>query len=127
MLRASAYMALFGGITLSLAEMRANWGDWQWWPWWLVDFVAAGLLICGAVLTLQSKPRGPALLTAAWGFALGMGWMSLASNYNLGPDPARDARMGGAYLALLSFGVLFSLSGLLLALFGGEDGPKQHG
>ena len=118
MLRASAIYAIIGGILLAGLEVRANWGDWQWWPWWLVDFVAAALLLLGGYRTLRSPLQGKPWLTAAWAFAFGMGWMSLAGNVELGPDPARDARLGGGYIALVGFGVASSLLALLAALLG---------
>ncbi|MDN3645444.1 hypothetical protein QWY75_04375 [Pontixanthobacter aestiaquae] len=118
MLRASAIWAVIGGVLLATLEVRANWGDWQWWPWWLVDFVAAGFLLIGGIRTLRGDLDGRLWLVAAWAFAFGMGWMSLAGNIEIGPDPNRDARLGGGYIALVSFGVVSSLIALLLALFG---------
>ena len=118
MLRSSSIWAVLVGITLAVMEVRANWGGWQWWPWWLVDFVAAAMLLVGGWRTLVSPPAGKAWLAAAWSFTLGMAWMSLAGNFEAGPDQARDARVGGFYLLLVGSLFFSAFAGLLLALFG---------
>jgi hypothetical protein len=78
--RFSARLALAFGLLLAVAEVARNWGDWQWWPFWLVDFVAAGLLVAGALATLRHHPRGPVWLTGAWGFTSAMFYMSFWSH-----------------------------------------------
>lgn len=118
MLRASAVWAILTGLTLALLEIRANWGGWQWWPWWVVDFVSAALLLFGGVRTLSEPHSGKAWLTAGWAFTFGMAWMSMAGNFEAGPDPDRDARLGGAYLFLVGSLVMSSVLGLILALIG---------
>lgn len=55
-------------------------------------------------------------MCAGWGFALGMGWMSLAGNIEMGTDPGRQARVLGFYIPLLIFGMVYSLIGLGLSL-----------
>lgn len=114
--RISAWMAIIGGVLLALADGFINWGQWQWWPWWLVDFVVAALLIAGGVATLRGAPIGRTLLGGAWGFAIGMGWMSLAGNIEVGTDPGRAERVAGHYIALLIFGLSYSLLGFVLSL-----------
>ena len=109
-------MAIGGGVLLALAETLINWGQWQWWPWWLVDFVAAALLIGGGLTTLARGQSGIALLCAGWGFALGMVWMSLAGNIEIGTEPERAARVAGQYIPLLVFGLSYAASGLALSL-----------
>lgn len=118
MLRFSAIWGILTGATLGIVEVRANWADWQWWPWWLVDFVAAAMLIAGGVMTLKGAQNGKAWLIAGWAFTFGMAWMSLAGNFASGPDPDRDARLGGIYLWLVGSLVASALLGMLTALFG---------
>lgn len=115
-LRISAIMAICGGVLLAGAETAINWGQWQWWPWWLVDFVAAAILIVAAIGTLRSATWGALLLTAGWGFSLGMGWMSLSGNWAEGVDVARQSRVAGFYIPLLIFGLSYSFLGLVLSL-----------
>lgn len=124
MLRVSAIWAILTGATLALMEVRANWGDWQWWPWWLVDLVAAVLLIGGGWRTLHNPDEGRRWLVAGWAFTFGMAWMSMAGNAEAGPDPSRDARLGGAYLLLVGSLAGSSLIGLILALFAKTPAPK---
>lgn len=116
MLRLSAILAILTGTTLAVMEVRANWADWQWWPWWLVDFFAAALLVYGGARVFLRIHGGRSWLAAGWAFTLGMAWMSLAGNFEAGPDPARDARLGGAYLLLVGVLVATALIGLALTL-----------
>ena len=125
MLRASAILAVLTGATLAILEIRANWGGWQWWPWWLVDFLAAALLIIGAWTVLRRSVDGRAWLAAGWAFTLGMAWMSLAGNVEAGPGPARNARLGGAYLLLVGALVAVSATGLLMSLLGRTAGQSK--
>lgn len=109
-------MAVIYGIGLAGFETLVNWGQWQWWPWWLVDYVAAALLFVGGFLALSGKPLGRSLLNTGWGFALGMMWMSLASNIAEGADPDRAARVAGLYIALICFSMVYCLVGLAFSL-----------
>ena len=121
MLRFSAFWAILTGAILATLEVRANWGDWQWWPLWLVDFVAAALLILGGWKTLREPSAGRLWLSAAWAFTFGIACMSLAGNVEAGPDPARDARLGGAYLFLVGSLVTSSTVGLVFCLAPSTD------
>jgi hypothetical protein len=125
MLRASALLAIVIGLALALAEVQANWGEWQWWPWWLVDFLAAGLLLGGGLMTLRRHATGPLLLGMAWAFTAGMAWMSLAGNVEDGVDAGRNVRMLGAYTLLLSALLATAMLGALLTL-GGQRPRSQH-
>jgi hypothetical protein len=120
-LKASALLAILTGSTLAAFETLVNWGQWQWWPWWVVDYVAAVLLVGGGIQTLRKALYGRRLLCAGWAFTLGMAWMSLAGNLAAGEDPARDARVGGFYVALIGLLIAVSLAGLLAAMFAREE------
>jgi len=124
-LKLSAIWALLVGLTLAGLEVRANWGDWQFWPFWVVDFVAAGLLLAGFFAWWRGLAIARALLAAAWGFTLGMAWMSLGFNIEAGPDPARDARLDGGYLLLVATLVASAFAGLALSLFGARQPGKR--
>lgn len=64
MTKISAWLAMAFGLSLAVLEAVRNWGNWQWWPFWMVDYVAAGLLVAGGVLTLR---RGvDRWLTSGW-------------------------------------------------------------
>ncbi|NMW31382.1 hypothetical protein HKD42_04860 [Altererythrobacter sp. RZ02] len=90
----------------------------------MVDYVAATLLIFGAVGTLQSRYWGGPTLSAGWAFGLGMGWMSLAGNVAEGVDPHRDASVAGLYIDLIAAGMVWSLLGLALAILGLQRNPR---
>lgn len=118
--RISACLAILIGTLLAGFETLVNWGQWQWWPWWVIDYVAAVLLIGGGLSTLKRMTYGRRLLCAAWAFTLGMAWMSLADNIAAGPDPTRDGRVAGFYLALITLLIASSVVGLIAALFANE-------
>jgi len=74
----SAWLALAFGTFLAVAEALRNSGEVQWWPFWVVDFIAVALLQWGAISILWvPSQRSTAVLTAAWGFACAMFYMSL--------------------------------------------------
>ena len=74
----AAWLALAFGTFLAIAEALRNSGEVQWWPFWVVDYIAVGLLLWGAVAVLwrPEAKRGLPILTAGWGFACAMFWMS---------------------------------------------------
>lgn len=80
MVRISAWLAVVFGLALAVLEVVRNWGDWQWWPFWVVDYVAAILLVIGGVVALRGGPAH--WLTAGWGFACAMFWMSFFGHYD---------------------------------------------
>jgi hypothetical protein len=117
MLRYAALMALIYSAGLAGFETLVNWGQWQWWPLWLVDYVAAAMLAVGAIGVIRHYSAGAAMLAAAWGFALGMMWMSLAGNIEAGVDPDRAARVAGLYIVLIAFSMAWCMAGLTLTLW----------
>ena len=119
MIRISAYLAIGFGIFLFFAEMVRNWGDWQWWPFWTVDYVAAGLLIFGGQRALNTGTLR--WLTAGWGFASGMAWMSFFGHVqNLRIEALEHTGPVPEDRLTLIIGILFALClmGFLMALLG---------
>ncbi|HAY06084.1 MAG TPA: hypothetical protein PKV67_03725 [Hyphomonas sp.] len=119
MIRRSAFMALGFGVFLAIAEIVRNWGDWQPWPFWIVDFIAAGALIWGGVRTLsQGSSR---LLSAAWGFTVGIFWMSFFSHAQNLDAEVQETYAGGSVnegvLTLIIGAMLvFAIAGLIMSL-----------
>lgn len=119
MIRNSALMALAFGLLLAIAEIVRNWGNWQPWPFWIVDFIAAGALIWGGVRTLsQGSSR---LLSAAWGFTVGIFWMSFFSHteaLNSGAERSYASGMlgEGALTLIIGAMLLASIAGLVMSL-----------
>jgi hypothetical protein len=120
-MRSAAILAIIVGFALAGFETLVNWGHWQWWPWWLVDYVGALLLVAGGISTLQGKCFGTRLLATAWGFSIGMAWMSMAGNIADGTDPARQGRVAGFYVALIGLHIATCLAGLVATVFGRDD------
>lgn len=119
MIRNSAMLALGFGLFLAVAEIVRNWGDWQPWPFWIVDFIAAGALIWGGMRTLsQGSSR---LLSAAWGFTVGIFWMSFFSHAEaLNGGTERTYAGGGVNEGTLTLIIgamlLLAIAGLLMSL-----------
>ena len=119
MIRNSALLALGFGLFLAIAETVRNWGNWQPWPFWIVDFIAAGALVWGGVRTLsQGSSR---LLSAAWGFTVGIFWMSFFSHTKaLSSGEARSYASGAVNENLLTLIIgamlLAAIAGLLMSL-----------
>jgi hypothetical protein len=119
MIRKSAWLALAFGVFLGIAEALRNWGDWQPWPFWTVDFIAAGALVWGA---LRALGRGSSrLLSAAWGFTVGVFWMSFFSHAESLNTQAEatyaGGRIGEGGLTLIIGAMLVAaIAGLLMSL-----------
>lgn len=114
MIRRSAFLALFFGVFLGIAEIVRNWGGWQPWPFWVVDFIAAGALIWGGVRTLnQGSSR---LLSAAWGVTVGIFWMSYFTHVQVlvegtqAPGEGRLTLIIGVMLLVAIIGLFMSLT-----------------
>ncbi|WP_293390199.1 hypothetical protein [Phenylobacterium sp. RIFCSPHIGHO2_01_FULL_69_31] len=123
MIRISAWLAVVFGLALAVLEAVRNWGDWQWWPFWVVDYVAATLLVVGGVLVLR---RGPAhWLTAGWGFACAMFWMSFFGHFD---EVLRQGAAVGAREQRLTLiiGIMFGLTmlGFVTALAGTKNARR---
>ncbi len=117
MIRISAWLGVAFGLLLGVLEAVRNWGDWQWWPFWVVDYLAAIMLVVGGLLALRGFAER--WLSAGWGFASAMFWMSFFGSY-------RDLVEAGAHVGArektltLIIGLMFvvALVGLALSLLG---------
>jgi hypothetical protein len=124
--RASARLALAFGIFLAIAEAVRNWGSWQWWPFWVVDYIAVGLLVSGAVMTFRDRAGARAMLSGAWGFTTAMFYMSFWSHI----EHIHEAASGNVEQGPLTviIGVLWATTivGFVTSLAGGraDIGPS---
>jgi hypothetical protein len=121
----AAWLALAFGTFLAVAEAVRNSGVVQWWPFWVVDYIAVFLLIGGAAAVLwRPSERGLPVLTAGWGFACAMFWMSffghVAEVFGDGTEVARtnaESAVDEPALTII-IGVLFAVTvvGLVTSL-----------
>jgi len=118
-IRNSAFLAIGFGLFLAIAEVMRNWGNWQPWPFWIVDFIAAGSLVWGGLRTLyQGSSR---LLSAAWGFTVGIFWMSFFSHteaLNTGTEQtyASGTLSEGMLTLIIGAMLLAAIAGLFMSL-----------
>jgi hypothetical protein len=82
-LAVSRRLAYVFGVLTPLAETLRRWGTWCVYPpAFLDDFFIGAFLVAGALATREaSSVRGRALLAAAWGFACGMAYSSIAFHW----------------------------------------------
>jgi hypothetical protein len=120
-------MAAAFGTFLAIGETVRNWGNWQWWPFWLVDYIAATLLVCAAILTLRRAGRGPVFLAGSWGFTTAMFYMSFWSHIEQYHQPA-DGNIAQAPLTII-IGVLWAvtIAGFVLSLVSTRDTAARRG
>lgn len=119
MIRLSALLALVFAVVLGVGEVLRNWGDWQPWPFWIVDFIAAGALVWGGRRALQLGSSR--LLSAAWGFTVGIFWMSFfshAERLNAAVDASTSTGIFGAgqLTLIIAAMLLTAVGGLVMSL-----------
>lgn len=73
MVRLGAAIAMIAG--LSLAAIKFLLAESLWWPFAVVEYLAATLLLTGAVVAWRSGRT--AMLAAGWGFTAGITWSTL--------------------------------------------------
>ena len=117
--RMSARLAIGFALFLAVAEVARNWGDWSDWPFWLVDYLAVGLLLVGALRSLRAR-EASLWLSGGWGFTCAMFYMSFFSHLaelRADPNVAEHGLLDAGPLTL-AIGVLFAVTivGLVLSL-----------
>src|SRR5262245_930814 len=73
------WLAIVGGVLVPGVEVLRRYHqmlDLSMLPFWMDDFILGGFLLYGAWRTRHDVARGMPALTAAWGFACGMGYSS---------------------------------------------------
>ena len=99
--RLSTRLALFFSLLLAIIEVAYNWNNPSWWPFILVDYIAAGLLLWGAL----SQSR--VVLAAGWGFSCAMFYMAWFLTVREGKASA---------FIVVGMGILFAITIVGLAL-----------
>lgn len=114
MIRKSAYIALVFGLFLAIFEIVRNWGHWLPWPFWSASFIAAGALIWGGLRTLnQGSSR---MLSAAWGVAVGIFWMSYFTHVQVLVQSAGVQKGEGPMTLVMGLMLVVAIAGLLMSL-----------
>jgi hypothetical protein len=130
----AAWLALGFGTFLAVAEAVRNSGEVQWWPFWVVDYIAVGLLLWGAAAVLwRPSERGLPILSAGWGFACAMFYMSffghVAEVIGEGAEVARTNAQSAVDEPMLTIiiGVLFAVTvvGLVMSLLAEGRGETK--
>jgi len=88
-------LAVFVGLFCIVGETVRRWHTWtQWPPEFFDDYLIGAFLFYGAWRSARDERRGHHYLTAAWGFACGMGYASFFGHLRqaifspAAPDPA---------------------------------------
>lgn len=112
-LQLSRRLAIAAGVALPLVETVRRWhqlGQLSVWPFWLDDFAIGGFLLYGAWHTRTADARGISTLSAAWGFACGMGYSSffgqLADLSQSDPSGLQSSIVVAIKGAMLALGVV---------------------
>lgn len=118
-IRLSRYLALFVGIVTPILETVRRWSTWQENPAAMFDdYVLGAFLLYGAWRVGKDAVDGQRFLTAAWGVALGMVFLSFFGQLNslrLGEtDPAPIASEW--VVAVKGIGFLIVMIGLISSL-----------
>lgn len=99
-LRISRIAALVAGIALPCIETWRRWGDLSDWAWWLDDCIAAALLLYAWYAGREQAGRSRPYLMAAWGYTLGIAYMSFFGHLN---SPAVTDPSGVSVTWVLAF------------------------
>jgi len=94
----------------------------EWWPFFLYDYIAAAMLVVGAIAVLRGG-RGGRWLAAGWGFGTAMAYGSFFGHLERwltksGPDLSFERTMS------YSAGVLVAVNAIGLALTLWRSGPE---
>lgn len=107
-------MALALGIALPLVETWRRFDGLADWPSWLDDYIASALLLYGWYAGRGEVPRARPYLMAAWGYTLGMAYMSFFGQLSKGATTDPSGFSVAVVTGIKGFGV--SLSAVCLAL-----------
>lgn len=124
MIRLSRNLAIFLGIITPLMETLRRWSTWQERPQaFFDDYILGALLLYGAWRVGQDGKKGQKFLSAAWGFALALVYVSffgqMESNRHGIIDPAPIS--GEWVLIIKGIGFILVIVGFITSLSNVSD------
>lgn len=135
----SRKLAVVAGIVLPVLETIRRRHEWpgppQTWQHWMDDYLVAALLLAAAwksrPRTTTDSPRSvwtASYLTAAWGFACGLGFGSVLSQVNVMLNPALGSEPSGlphGWMIAIKAGLLgLGIVGLVASM---QPGRRSEG
>src|SRR5215210_7521151 len=124
----SRRLAVLFGILAPLGETIRRWHTWQEWPpFFFDDYLMGAFLLYAAWLVKREPRRGQRYLTAAWGFAIGLGYASFFAHlqsYLQNPSAPDTGPLPHIWLiAIIGTGWLLSILALLTTFKRLPDNP----
>jgi hypothetical protein len=121
MIAFNRWLAIVGGILVPAVEVLRRYHqmlDLSALPFWMDDFILGGFLLYGAWRTRHDIARGMPALTAAWGFACGMGYSSFFAQLATIQTQPTDVSGVSTAMAVTIKGIAlaFGVIGLITAL-----------
>jgi len=111
----SAWMAIVGAIIGGPLKILRILRQDEWWPSRIIDFIAIGMLLVGAILVLRGKSGR--LLAAGWGFSIAMFYGSFFSHYQMWSTGRGDLAFEHTMVTWTGAFLLMDIVWLVLALW----------
>jgi hypothetical protein len=113
-MKALRIAAIVFGLIVIGGELVRSWGERN--PaWWIDDFLVGSALIASGILAGKSTAQRRALFTGAWGFALGVIYISFFDKV-LGPALMGHGAEFNRLNAFVSFSLIVAIAGLVGSL-----------
>jgi hypothetical protein len=114
-LRISRTAALVVAVILLSVETWRRWDIFVHWAGWLDDYIAAALLLYGWYSGRRNLSNSRAYLMAAWGYCVGIAYMSFFGQLNAPPQTDPSGMSQAVVLTFKGTGLIVSAGGLALA------------
>ena len=122
MYRFSQRLAWTAGVALPILETLRRWGTWwEFPPAYLDDLLIGAFFLAGAWMSKRSATAGPRWLSAAYGIACGIGFLSFALNFVQMDRPDPTGVSGATATIVKAFMLTLGITGLIGALLGPDD------
>jgi hypothetical protein len=105
MIKTSAILAVITGISLAVIKLLL--AESLWWPFAIVEYLAAALLLAGAVMAWRSGRV--AVLCSGWGFTGGITWSTLFHHLQDRAEPGPVEYGLGLLLVTVAIGMALAI------------------